>query len=391
MLQARHAMTILVAVLLSAFATATARAQTTAFTYQGQLLDAGAPASGVFDLRFRLFSAASGGTQVGSQLCLDNVTVAQGLFTVQIDFGQQFAAPQDRFLEIDVRRDTGLSCGSSVGFATLTPRQPVTPAPLANHARSAFALDAADGSPAGAVQVDAAGNVGIGTAAPTRRLSVEGDMEVGVGTADYHHLRIGGGNSDGFLYGSFPKFGDGIHIGYNFFADAAGLGHIINPGGGASRITMQYGAIHLATAPALGGEPVERLTVGTTGNVGLGTVAPASKLEVRGDIRLGTTGQLLAPGGEENLRIIRGNINGSGTITAGSGFTVLKADSGEYHVTFNTPFNGMPTITATPDVGAVCTYGAHVFSPSAGGVIILVRHDCDGANIGFQFIAVGPR
>ncbi|MEZ4654138.1 MAG: hypothetical protein R3E12_11280 [Candidatus Eisenbacteria bacterium] len=42
--------------------------------------------------------------------CIDNVGVAAGVFTTQLDFGQQFATPGQRYLEIEVRRDTGLGC-----------------------------------------------------------------------------------------------------------------------------------------------------------------------------------------------------------------------------------------------------------------------------------------
>src|SRR5262245_13310364 len=59
-----------------------ALAQTTAFTYQGQLDDGGAPADGLHDFRFRLFDAAGGGAQIGPVLCADNVGVSQGLLTV---------------------------------------------------------------------------------------------------------------------------------------------------------------------------------------------------------------------------------------------------------------------------------------------------------------------
>lgn len=62
----------------------------TAFTYQGRMQDGGAPADGLHDFRFRLFDAASGGTQVGDTLCFDEVDVINGLFSVQLDFGQQF-------------------------------------------------------------------------------------------------------------------------------------------------------------------------------------------------------------------------------------------------------------------------------------------------------------
>jgi hypothetical protein len=40
-----------------------------------------------------------------------------------------------------------------------------------------------------------------------------------------------------------------------------------------------------------------------SGNAGIGTSDPGAKLDVRGDIRLGATGQHLVPGGDQNLQI----------------------------------------------------------------------------------------
>jgi hypothetical protein len=45
------------------FASDTALAQNSTFTYQGRLTDGGAPANGTYELEFKLFDAASGGTQ----------------------------------------------------------------------------------------------------------------------------------------------------------------------------------------------------------------------------------------------------------------------------------------------------------------------------------------
>src|SRR5262245_2049939 len=88
--------------LLVAGLASSASAQSTAFTYQGSLDDAGVPASGLHDFRFRLFDIASGGSPIGSTLCVDNVSVVEGVFTTLIDFGA-FATTAPRFLEIEVR------------------------------------------------------------------------------------------------------------------------------------------------------------------------------------------------------------------------------------------------------------------------------------------------
>ena len=116
----------------------TAQPLTTGFTFQGELNNGAAVANGTYDFRFALFDSATGGAQVGPQLCSDNIAVVNGKLTVQLDFGAQFAG-QQRFLEIQVRQDTGLSCSNPAGFVTLTPRQNLSAAPNAVYSLSAAA------------------------------------------------------------------------------------------------------------------------------------------------------------------------------------------------------------------------------------------------------------
>ncbi len=103
----------------------------TGFTYQGRLADAGVAASGLHDFAFRLFDAASGGTPVGPTLCVNDVPVVAGLFTVQLDFGGQYLGAA-RWLEIAVRADAGGSmvCTSGV-FVVLAGRQALAATPYA--------------------------------------------------------------------------------------------------------------------------------------------------------------------------------------------------------------------------------------------------------------------
>jgi len=106
--------------------------QGSAITYQGELRSGGVPAVGAFDLRFRLFDAASGGNQVGITLCADNVSVVDGRFVVTLDFGSVYT--DARFLAIEVRVDAGQACDNAAGFTPLAGRQPLTPAPAATYA-----------------------------------------------------------------------------------------------------------------------------------------------------------------------------------------------------------------------------------------------------------------
>lgn len=75
------------AALLVCSAPAFAGPLTNALIYQGQLQDNAAPANGAYDLQFRLYDALSPGAQVGPTLCVNDVAVTNGLFTVELNFG----------------------------------------------------------------------------------------------------------------------------------------------------------------------------------------------------------------------------------------------------------------------------------------------------------------
>lgn len=108
----------------------------TTFTYQGELRDNGELVNGFVDLRFRAYDAAAGSGQIGSTLCFDDISVIDGTFTVQMDFGAIFSG-LERYLELDVRNDTGLGCSDATGFETLAGRQRIAPTPHALYAPSA--------------------------------------------------------------------------------------------------------------------------------------------------------------------------------------------------------------------------------------------------------------
>jgi len=102
-----------------------------AFTYQGRLVDGGALATGSYELTFRLFNSLEAGTEVATAVVKAAVPVAQGLFTVELDFG---AAPFDgsaRWLQVQAR-----PAGSLDPVQTLIPRQPITSVPYALRALS---------------------------------------------------------------------------------------------------------------------------------------------------------------------------------------------------------------------------------------------------------------
>ena len=107
-------------------ACSTVLAQTAAFTYQGKLTDGGSNANGQYDFTFRLFTAVSGGSQVGADVTVDDVQVTAGVFTVNLNFGSSpFTSVTGNFLEILVRPGAG-----AVTYTMLAPRQPITSSPF---------------------------------------------------------------------------------------------------------------------------------------------------------------------------------------------------------------------------------------------------------------------
>lgn len=100
-------------------------AQGTVFTYQGRLIDAGIPATGIYDLRFTLWDSAASGSQVGFAVVVSPQPITNGIFTVALDFGATpFTGPQ-RWLQIESRAFGGPS------YFPLTPRQLVSATPYA--------------------------------------------------------------------------------------------------------------------------------------------------------------------------------------------------------------------------------------------------------------------
>lgn len=201
-----------------------------------------------------------------------------------------------------------------------------------------------------------AGSVGIGTATP------EGPFDVR--SANNSYFRLDSTNGDIHFNGG----DDGV---FGFYNDSG-------PNGRTEIIA----------------QGIPRLVVDNFGFVGIGTTAPIAQLEVRGNIRLGNSGQYLAPAGEENLRIIRGVVSAAGNIIVGTGFTVAHPEEGYYTITFTTPFSGPPTITATVQKeqflfavtdGVLSTHAnLQLVVPTTG---IAAR----AGDAPFHFIAIGPR
>ncbi|NUL82649.1 MAG: hypothetical protein HUU60_08015 [Armatimonadetes bacterium] len=107
----------------------------TAFNYQGQIRQDGGPANGQFDFQFKLFNAETLGDQIGSTVSFNDLDVANGLFSVDLDFGAGAFAGADRWLEISVRPGADTDPHN-----VLAPRIKMMPVPYSIYAHTANAI-----------------------------------------------------------------------------------------------------------------------------------------------------------------------------------------------------------------------------------------------------------
>ncbi len=208
-----------------------------AFTYQGQLKGPGGPVNGQCDLRFKLWDAASGGSQVGWTWLVEGVEIVDGLFTARLDFGGVHDG-NARWLEVAVRCPAG-----SGGYVTLDPRQELTAAPAALSLALPFYAEANIGGPlisvwnsgggeaglfgsdaGAALSVPSAGTDGLHVGSAGQNglaVSTAGTNGVHVNTASANGIHINAAGSDGVLVSAASARGlavdaagdDGVYVG----------------------------------------------------------------------------------------------------------------------------------------------------------------------------------
>ena len=218
-----------------------------AFTYQGKLEQNGQPVNGVYDISGQVFDSAVGGSPVVFGYTFSNIPVTNGLFSVDMDFGAEaFAAGENRWLEIAVRDASDPQAATVV----LSPRVRIAPAPVAITAQTALHAGTADSA-------DTANTAGFATSATTAAMANGIDL--------FSRGLIRGeagasGNSPGLIFAT--PVNSPIAKAFVGMADSNNVGFFGYPGAGWA-LTMRI----------------------DTGNVGLGTLNPAARLDVGGAIK----------------------------------------------------------------------------------------------------------
>jgi hypothetical protein len=204
------------------------------FTYQCQLKSAGLPANGTFDMQFRLFDAATAGSQVGPTVCADNVQAVDGLVTTPVDFGPVFDG-RSFWLQIGVRADTTAGNCTAGVFTSLSPRQPLTSGPYASglvlpigdyidfRGTGLYVYNHSGGAIRGESDAETeAGLFGIFSASTGTGYGIRGeaDSDTGIAVAG---AALGGPNCRA-VWGSSSQGWAGYFNGKGYFSDRVGIG-----------------------------------------------------------------------------------------------------------------------------------------------------------------------
>lgn len=330
----------------------------TAFTYQGRLIESGAPVTATCDFEFKLYDAPAGGSQVGATYTALSVSVSDGLFTTLIDFGGAVFLGDAHWLEVGVRKPAG-----SGSYTPLAPRQQLTPTPNA-----LWSTRAGWSSISAILVLPFIGSVSD----PNVAFSI-----TNTGTGKAIHAETSGpiamsalapGNSLAFLgLGSvLGSQGSGAALAYGVKGEATNAGGVTRGvwGTTASSGPLAEGVRGDALAP-LG------LTFGVRG-----TTASTSGLAA------GVQGECLAGGPVDNYGI-HGAAGGDGVLAAGAFGESLSAAG---------PANGVYGLISSIGALAAGVFG-YSSAPGPGGITfgVIGQNDTDGAlNTGVYGVANTP-
>jgi hypothetical protein len=151
----------------------------------------------------------------------------------------------------------------------------------------------------------------------------------------------------------------------------------------AAITTAKIADAAITTAKIASGVNLSAGTLTATGNATIGSVNGTATLKVN---------DKPVPVGEENLRIIRGTVNGAGQVVTGTGFTAAAHDSTLAKVTFNAgTFSAAPTVVVSP-LNSSDGWTQYVASISSTAFYSGATLSGSGySRRDFTFIAIGPR
>jgi hypothetical protein len=182
----------------------------TGFTYQGKLEKSDVPASTSCSFQFSLYDAATGGTLLAGPITQSGISVTDGLFTTQLNFGAGVFDGNKKWLQIAVL------CTGDGGYTTLAPRQELTAVPYAMYSMTGAGGGSSQWS-TGTEGIHYLGSVGIGTGALSRY-----KLWIANGSAESNGLYVSSSNPD---YAAFFIRNSATN-GWGLFDDTSGRHHL---------------------------------------------------------------------------------------------------------------------------------------------------------------------
>lgn len=225
----------------------------TAFTYQGQLKQAGAPFTGSADFEFSLWSDpfdADPGALVAGPVSMPAVAVNNGLFTATLDFGPGAFSGEARWLEV------------TVNGTPLLPRQGITAAPFA------LSIPGLATTPEG---LDVSGDVHAAGEIVASAYSSNSPLIFKVNPGDVECARFDDANCYLGLGTDAPQAR--LHIG-----GAAGVDGIMFPDG-----SVQTSAAGIGGGDGFWSASGANIYNNNGGNIGIGTTAPTESFHLVGN------------------------------------------------------------------------------------------------------------
>ena len=402
-------------------------AQGTAFTYQGQLDSGTNLAHGTYNLTFSLFNTNTSGVAIAGPVTNNGVFVTNGLFTVLVDFGFGAFTGGTNWLQI------GVQTNGAGSFATLAPRQELTPTPYATYAESAGGVLSGltvqlntNGAPnvIGGSSVNSVSNgvigatiggggavnyqgvaytnsvtVVFGTVSGGRGNTASGDSAVVGGgfdnTAGKDSATVGGGFNNLASNGSTTVAGGFDNIASGNVATVGGGGHntasgdySIVAGGQGNNATNTYATVSGGqgntadgNSATVGGGNGDQ-AIGNTSTVGGGSdnVAVGQSATIGGGFLNQASAPTSTVGGGQN------NIAGSGSATVGGGFTnraisTSSTVAGGFNNTASGPYSAV--------AGGVANFAGGNSSTVGGGQNDSASNDWDTVSGGYYNSAGG--
>ena len=335
-------------------------------SFQGYLTDqAGNPLGATntgpknYTVVFRIYDAATGGNELHAEQ--QTVTVNNGYFSILLGQGSPYtpepnvgnnlasiftgSKASSRFVEMMV---VGIGA-SGTANVTLAPRLQLVSSPYAYLAANAVnSLNATglvntNGNVSAVYVFPGNGDVGIGTTSPSQQLEVGGNAQIDGFLSASTYLTAAGATSTHGTPGAYLEWNK----------DGTGGTSFVNQKGSAS------GGFHFDESTT-GNTLTERMTITSSGLVGIGTSTPAQMLEVNGseqlDGGLSLTGSLYlinaqtisaknASGSYENFLWPRNSDNVTYLNFGSGGFNIRNNNSGNVMWLGNNNYVGIGTTT----------------------------------------------